>query len=138
MVEKIQISWEDFGKVLKELKQKIINSGKKYKYVYGIPRGGVIIALYLSHKLNLKYLTLQHDYLDDYNIEEVLIVDDIADTGETLKEFMNFDIATIYRTPWSKINPTYSVWNKTNKDTWIIFPWENLETEDSKDETTTR
>ena len=129
------MSWEEFGVALEELKQKIETSGKKhkYKYVYGIPRGGAAIALYLSHQLGLIYSTKIETHMD---ASEILIVDDISDTGETLTGFLTSNTATIYTTPWTEVTPTYSVVTKMNKDTWIIFPWEVYETEEGYDDTT--
>ena len=97
----------------------------KYTYVYGIPRGGLIIAVYLSHYLNLYILKdLKEVYLDSQPI--ILIADDVADTGETLKWFEGFDRATIYYKPRSIVKPTYFVEKCLNSD-WIVYPYEKIE-----------
>lgn len=64
----------------------------------------------------------------------VLIMDDVADTGESLvlvrdhlkeQAAKDIKIATIYFKPWSKIVPDYY-----EKETrcWVVFPWERKET----------
>ncbi len=109
----------------------------KYQYVYGIPRGGLVVAVYLSHRLKLPCLTKLLG-----PVGSTLVVDDIADTGKTLKEYkeLGFDTATIYYKPRSIIKPTYFV--KEIKDTdWIVYPYEdpkeipNRELSKEKDET---
>ena len=59
---------------------------------------------------------------------EILIVDDVADTGETLKmviDLLSESVAevrslVIYEKSRSIVEPDY-VWRKT--DDWINFPW---------------
>jgi hypothetical protein len=64
----------------------------------------------------------------------ILIVDDVADTGESLvvikkylksKKPRTMNVATMYIKPWSKVLPDYYT-SKTSA--WIIFPWELYET----------
>jgi len=68
------------------------------------------------------------------NGKRVLILDDVADTGRTLKLVKDHllskgarevRIATVYYKPWSIIVPDYYE-RETKK--WIIFPWERKET----------
>ena len=59
---------------------------------------------------------------------KVLVADDVADTGETLKlvkEFLEGYVAEVrfavlYEKPTTVIKPDY-VWRHTDK--WIEFPW---------------
>jgi len=64
----------------------------------------------------------------------VLVMDDVADTGESLMLVKkrveshgarSVKIATIYYKPWSKIVPDY--YEKTTRR-WVVFPWERKET----------
>ena len=50
---KIAVSWWDMSDLIKELTQKIIFEVPLADSIYGIPRGGLIPAVMLSHKLNL-------------------------------------------------------------------------------------
>ena len=49
--------------------------------IYGIARGGLVLAVLLSHRLQLPIVEK-----DGINLR-TLIVDDISDSGETLLEF---------------------------------------------------
>lgn len=84
--------------------------------VYGPPRGGLILAVMLSHKLAIPLLMAPAD--------DCLIVDDIADTGETLRKYRQdkYTIATMYYHQQSVIDPDYWLFEK--KDDWIVYPWE--------------
>ena len=55
-----------------------------------------------------------------------LIVDDVYETGITLKTFKDIDGAMFF-VLFSKIQPQW--WNTvyiSKKKEWIVFPWENI------------
>ena len=87
--------------------------------IYGIPRGGLCLAVALSHKLNIEITHKPNKYS--------LIVDDIFETGLTLNSFKNIEGAKFY-VLFSKAEPLW--WNTVffcEKNDWIVFPWENKE-----------
>ncbi len=87
--------------------------------IYGIPRGGLCLAVALSHKLKINLIPEP--------IKNSLIVDDIYETGITLNKFKDIEGATFF-VLFSKVNPTW--WNTVNisdKKEWIVFPWECTE-----------
>ncbi len=131
-----------------DLAKKILGSGKQYDCIVGISRGGLIPSRLLSDFLGIKdiriirsvYYTgpgetldkpqISLDGLGDLNDKRVLIVDDVADTGDTLNSLKNLilergvedvAIATLYVKPWRKIHIDYFV---RETDKWIVFPWE--------------
>ena len=108
------LKYEDFVIGCQEI---AISVDKKLiKNIYGIPRGGLVLAVYLSHLLNIPIV-------DRPTGKETLIVDDIADTGTTLNDFKDYTIATLYYHKQSKVKP--DIWIYEKKDNWILFPWEN-------------
>lgn len=86
--------------------------------IYGIPRGGLIFAVMLSHKINKPLLMAP--------CEGCLIIDDIADTGKTLQHYDDEDytIATMYYHKQSLVIPRFYMLEKTDK--WIVYPWEQV------------
>ena len=87
--------------------------------VYGLPRGGLVPAVKLSHVLELPLLT------DAKKIgKRTLIVDDIADSGKTLSAFKEQRKATLYYCRKSTVVPDAWAYEKT--DCWVVFPWEVL------------
>lgn len=66
--------------------------------------------------------------------KKILVVDEVADTGKSLKLVKNHiveqgaskvKIATVYYKPWSVMKPDY--YEKETRR-WIVFPWERKET----------
>ena len=97
----------------------IANQCKSWKLsgIYGVPRGGLCLAVALSHKLNLKLI--------EKPLKNSLIVDDVFETGITLNNFKNIEGANFFVLV-SKKKPTW--WNAVDvsyQKEWIVFPWEN-------------
>ncbi len=109
-------TWDEF---LSDMHDRIIPAlmprAGEFNGVWGPPRGGIIMAVMLSHQLGIPYLLAPQD-------KKTLIVDDIADTGETLKDFSEYSIATLFYHRQSIVEP--SLWLHEKKDQWVVFPWE--------------
>ena len=54
---KTKISWWDVDDLVKELCDKIIKDFPNIDSICGIPRGGLIPAVLISHRLSLPYTT---------------------------------------------------------------------------------
>ena len=121
-MSKIYVSWEDISRYVAEVKDRY--SEENLTGVYGIPRGGAVLAVMVSHALNIPTLAAP--------CKGCLVVDDICDTGESLLHFMKntsgeesngYHIATVYyKENALGIKPEYYSHLKGND--WIVFPWE--------------
>ena len=108
-------TWSEFDKA-------VIYIANKCKFlecsgVYGVPRGGLCLAVALSHKLKINLISEPKN--------NSLIVDDVYETGITLNNFKNIEGAKFF-VLFSKKKPTW--WNSVNiseESDWIVFPWEN-------------
>jgi len=108
-------TWSDFDKSV----DYISNKCKSFKFsgIYGIPRGGLCLAVALSHKLKIELISEPK--------KNSLIVDDVYESGLTLNSFKNIEGAMFF-VLFSKKRPIW--WNAVNlakKKEWIVFPWEN-------------
>ncbi len=108
-------TWVEFDKSV----ELIANKCKflKLSGIYGVPRGGLCLAVALSHKLKINLISEP--------IKNSLIVDDVYETGITLNTFKDIEGAMFF-VIFSKIKPTW--WNTlyiSEKKEWIVFPWEN-------------
>lgn len=121
MVEKIYINWTEVMAGIAVLELQLKNSKEEFDGIYAIPRGGLILGVILSHRLNLPLI--------DKPTKQTLVIDDISDTGETLKDMLHKKIACLYSSMWTVTYPDYYAFLKTQKESWIIFPWENKDTE---------
>lgn len=120
-----KVTWEEFDKAVDVLEQKIKQhmkeSGKNYIGVYGIPRGGVTLAVRLSHRLGIP-LT-QHFYQED-----IILCDEIADEGKTLYFYTKNNFDSVLTVVWHKrkrckIEPDIYVEEIDNLD-WVEYGWE--------------
>ena len=65
--------------------------------------------------------------------KQILVVDDIADTGETLKDFQNKHnvICTFHYHEQSIVKPDFYCEEKGDK--WIVYPWETEDSDEIQD-----
>lgn len=142
------LEWQQFGDACRELTQSVVDSGFEPDIVLSITRGGLLPAGVISYALDIKNVHIINvefytgvdkrlpepiflpplpatSYLAE---QKILIVDDVADTGETLRMVRYFAdrialesrVAVLYEKPRSIIACDY-VWKRT--DRWISFPW---------------
>ena len=142
------LTWQTFGDATRELSQAIAESGYRPDVILTIARGGLLAASAIAYGLsvkniaviNVEYYTGINERLDfpvvlpqpldglDLSSSRMLIVDDVNDTGNTLKAVHDYlegrvadtRTAVIYEKPHSALRCEY-VWGKT--DRWIDFPW---------------
>ena len=120
------MTWAEIEGLAELIYQQIMKSGNKYKGIYAIPRGGLILAVLLSHKLNIPMIT-------DFSKSNagILFADDILDTGKTASAFLKerldsgrqADIAVLVLNDKCLIKPAY-YGAKNRQNIWIQFPWE--------------
>ncbi|MBF6301087.1 phosphoribosyltransferase [Nocardia amamiensis] len=148
MADREVLSWESFGTASRELATIIAEDGFEPDLILSIARGGLFVAGALGyaldvknlHVMNVEFYTGVDQRLDmpvmlppvpqavDLAGATVLVADDVADTGATLKLVRDFcsgqvaevRCAVIYQKPWSEVDSEY-VWRRT--DRWINFPW---------------
>lgn len=113
---KIYLSWEDVQDLVQKLCDKISHSQLQIKSVTGLERGGLIPAVMISHRLNIPYVYSIHP--------TTLVVDDICDSGETLRNIIAPFTAVLHHKPHTS-NMVPSFYAKEHRgDEWIIYPWE--------------
>ena len=143
-----RLSWSDFGEASRALAAQIHEDGFEPDIILAIARGGLLIAGALGYALSVKNLyTMNVEYYTgvDERLDvpmilppipdpgflanaDVLIADDVADTGHTLaavKDFCTGKVAAVraavlYEKPRSVVSCEYK-WKTT--DLWIEFPW---------------
>jgi uncharacterized protein len=145
------LSWDMFGEATRELAGAIHADGFAPDVVVAIARGGLTVAGALAYALDVKncgamnvefYIGIGErldvpvvipptlDLVDVAGLR-VLIADDVADTGHTLRlvrevlaqHVAEARTAVLYRKPGTVVEPHYS-WRET--DRWIDFPWSVL------------
>jgi len=113
------VSWEEYTELVLDIYTHFI--GTNISHIYGIPRGGLIPAVMLSHLFDVPLID---NLLLVQNNLTTLIVDDIVDTGETIKKFTdnNFLTASLFiNSTRCKLKPTFY---SASSDKWVVFPYE--------------
>ena len=123
-MEKIYLSWDDITDAIKSLSHQIKKSNIEISAIKGLQRGGLIPAVMLSHLLDIPMTE------NKIVSSSVLIVDDICDTGKTLKIYkqLNNPIVTIHYKQTAIVEPTF-YYSLTPQDKWIVYPWEQEDSE---------
>ena len=126
------ITWGDIDDAVERLAINIINSEIKITAIGGLPRGGLIPAVILSHKMNIPFVSQAYLAQVPGNI---LIVDDICDTGKTLKRFKfesNIYTATLHYKTSAEYEPHFW-WRLAPENEWIVYPWEREDSQTIQD-----
>ncbi|HMJ77407.1 MAG TPA: phosphoribosyltransferase family protein [Iamia sp.] len=146
-----ELTWELFGEATRELATAVAVDGAIPDIVVAVARGGLTVAGALAYALgvkncgaiNVEFYTGVDARLDvpvvlppslnlvDVSGLDVLVVDDVADTGHTLRlvrevlaqHVASVKTAVLYHKPQSVIVPDHA-WKVT--DRWINFPWSVL------------
>ena len=143
-----ELDWALYGLGVRELATMVAKDGYRPDMILAIARGGLFCAGSLGYALSVKnvyvmnceyytgvgerlpvpvVLPPQVDFVD-HRESRVLIADDVADTGHTLKlvrdlcldEVREVRSAVLYEKPHSLVKCEY-VWRRTAR--WINFPW---------------
>ena len=145
------MTWETFGTASRELSQMVADDYEP-DMILSIARGGLLIGGAMGYALsvknvytmNVEFYTGVDERLEvprilppapdfvDVSDARILIADDVADTGHTLRSVQLFcegkvaevRTAVLYQKSHSLVQCDY-VWKRT--DLWINFPWSDKE-----------
>jgi xanthine phosphoribosyltransferase len=161
-MKKLYVSDQEIRDYVNTISFQMYKDGWRPDYIVGLTRGGLIPAVYMSHTLDIPMWTLKVALRDHADTEinawmaedafagkNILIVDDINDTGGTLdwiiEDWGNGALKS-QRNQWDNIwngNVRFAVLfdnlaskfsrkidysaveiNKAEEDVWIVYPWE--------------
>ena len=142
------LDWTSYGQAVRELATMVAEDGYKPEVILAIARGGLFCAGSLAYALTVKTIFVMnceyytgvgerlptpvllppHPHMEGQREAKVLIAEDVADTGRTLKvvhetcseQVGEVRTAVLYEKPQSLVQCEY-VWKRTER--WISFPW---------------
>lgn len=140
----MKITYSQFNQAIDLITTEVLKSSIQYQYICGIVRGGLVPATVLSYKLNLPLITLNcsmRDYtsfdndaktIDTIRNKNVLLVDDIIDSGATIKRIKteirhNVHVAALIYNKNQQLTGCqyyYKVIDRSVDDQWIDFWWD--------------
>ena len=141
------VSWDQFHRDARALAWRVAGMNVEWRACVCITRGGLVPTAIICRELGIRMIeTLAiasyHDYDTQGGLQvikgvskdiaadggrNVLVVDDLTDTGKTAKAaremLPNAHYATVYAKPEGK--PTVDMFvTEVSQDTWIYFPWD--------------
>lgn len=144
--------WKTFGDHVFALSKQIFNSGEEFDRIVALANGGTAIARPIADYVGVREISsIQIEFYTGIGSttktpvitqslpvrikdERILVIDDIADSGETLilaSTYMrqhgarDVKTATLVTKPWTKKMPDFSF---HKSEAWLVFPWESRET----------
>lgn len=151
----IEYTHDEFKAGIATIANSVLDSEWYPDYIVGIVRGGAIPAVYLSHRLKVPVRMVHWNTRDASHWEnesnkvipgqiqrgaKILIVDDIIDGGDTIKELLedwnntvggdlnmsNIKIATLWYNASQSIKCDFyhKIIYRENDSRWIIYDWE--------------
>jgi len=126
--QKVFLSWKWVDDQINLIGDKL-ESVPDLEFIAGVPRGGLIPAVMMSHAFGIKYISYSSAKLLPKELREnTLVIDDIADTGVTLKEAveLQFKTATLAMRSSTSTMPLF-YGDLITDDSWLVFPWEKLD-----------
>jgi len=146
----VTLKWCDVESDIKDLTDNIKKSGEKFDAILGIARGGLVPAMLLSDSLDqhniatigmrlykngkkLESLEILDWPAKSMEGKNVLVVDDISDTGETLMQLKAwlekqkvsaFKIACLHVKAKTDVKPDFY---SRELDGWVCYPWNRRE-----------
>ncbi|MCI0468292.1 MAG: xanthine phosphoribosyltransferase [Beijerinckiaceae bacterium] len=140
------VSWDQFHRDARALAWRLSAIGR-FSGMVAVTRGGLVPAAIVARELNMRLIdtVCAASYADEKvqgevrilksvlpetarsDGEALLIVDDLADTGATLKLVRAIlpkaHVATVYTKPLGR--PLVDTFiTEVSQDTWIYFPWD--------------
>ena len=161
-MKKLVLDNNEIKNLVSKICREVANSGWRPEYVVGLTRGGLLPAVMISHWFDVPCETLKVALRDGgepesnlwmaedaYSGKNILIVDDINDTGATIDWIVKdwpsgcFPSNDIWKKVWNG-NVRFAVLvdnqasncersmdyagmeiNKAECDVWVDFPWED-------------
>ena len=155
-MNKVNIDWEMFKFLGRAIEAKL-DEEELPNLIVGLSRGGLPLATMLSNRLGVPMLPLVwslrdnpmrdvdglRDILDKHKEGEILLVDDLIDSGNSYKDiwetfYAHWEMTNVKITPVVLLHNTDAFeklpgWNKpvsavkfsrTMTPEWFVFPWE--------------
>lgn len=148
-IDYLSVSWETYHDLVRKISASILSHSPYVNQIVAISRGGLTFGHLCSDFLRIPIatmaiqsyseiqkhgaVTITEPLKTDVRGKHVLLVDDVADSGKTLKRATSYvksfgpksvTVATMFYKPRSVFRPDYFA-KQTNK--WILFPYEPTE-----------
>jgi len=103
------VSWNEIESLVEKLSERILDLSRSFSSITTLSRGGLVPSRLLADGLGIKTILVDQKTISS----DSLFVDDIFDSGKTFH------------------NTLLNVAEKTFDDSYVVFPWDKFEYEQS-------
>lgn len=116
---KMQLTWAHFAELCSDLVKRVQHP-ENVTGVYGVPNGGIYVAIRIATLLNVPILSTPST--------GCIVVDDVVDTGALLMEHhrAGYECHALVRKP---AGPDFGIKGVPVHEEWVVFPWELMRSE---------
>ena len=134
MITTQDVSWSEIESLVEKLSKNILKLSRTFSSITTISRGGLIPSRLLADALGIKKILVDQKMISSNS----LFVDDIYDSGKTFYDALpnvdnssKFVFATLFARRGMKYPDQLVYAEKTFDDSYVVFPWDKLEFQNS-------
>lgn len=127
-----KVTWEEVEKICASLSQTIGKLHNDAFRVYGIPKGGMVGAVYISSHTDIK-LASELNFLETTDVlwerKKYIMVLDVNTTGATISEYNKHNknvMVAMFERPAAQVR-AHIVGEVIDNDVKLVLPWERME-----------
>ena len=134
MIAAQHVDWNDIESLVGRLSKNILKLSRHFSSITTVSRGGLIPSRLLADSLGIKKIFVDQKIISPNS----LFVDDIFDSGKTFYHILpnvddssKFVFATLFARRGMKYPDQLVYAEKTFDDSYVVFPWDKLEFQNS-------
>ena len=134
MIAAQHVDWNDIESLVGRLSKNILKLSRHFSSITTVSRGGLIPSRLLADALGIKKILVDQKMISSNS----LFVDDIFDSGKTFYHILpnvddssKFVFATLFARRGMKYPDQLVYAETTFDDSYVVFPWDKLEFQNS-------
>jgi len=134
MIAAQHVDWNDIESLVGRLSKNILKLSRNFSSITTVSRGGLIPSRLLADSLGIKRIFVDQKIISPNS----LFVDDIFDSGKTFYHILpnvddssKFVFATLFARRGMKYPDQLVYAETTFDDSYVVFPWDKLEFQNS-------
>ena len=132
--EEQYLSWDDIERSVEILTAKISSLPRTFSSIDTVSRGGLVPSRLIADHLGIEKIYVDQNHISSNS----LFVDDIFDTGNTFNKIISivdYPSELVFVTLFARRGKKYAAQliyaKKTESKSYVVFPWDRLEFENS-------
>ena len=129
------VSWDEIESLVADVSKKISKLPRTFSSITTLSRGGLVPSRLIADTLGIKKILVDKRKISS----DSLFVDDIFDTGDTFEKIIprvDHPSKLVFVTLFARLGKKYPKQliysKKTKNNAYVVFPWDKLEFERTK------